>query len=161
MITIRPASIDDSIALTNISFASKQYWNYPKEYFEIWKDELTITADYIKNNAVYVAEESNQVLGYFSLVEVKNDFWAGKIFVTKGLWLEHIFILPEYIGKRIGSKLIEVLKTKCKEMKIDKIYIFSDPHAKGFYDKVGARYLGEAPSSIEGRTVSHYELIIN
>lgn len=157
---IRPALLSDSVMLTAVSFASKQYWNYPEKYFEIWKDELTITPDYIRKNIVYIAEENQQVIGYFSLVEIEKDFWAGKVFVNKGFWLEHIFIKPKYIGQGIGSKLIAVLKEKCKEMKIDKIHIFSDPNAKGFYDKLGAHYLGESPSSIVGRTVAQYELII-
>jgi hypothetical protein len=42
--TIRQASQADCEILTEISVSSKNYWNYPKEYFEIWKDELTITA---------------------------------------------------------------------------------------------------------------------
>jgi len=160
-IVIRPATINDDEVLTNISFASKRYWKYPEQYIEVWKDELTITPSYILKNTVHVAEVTGQVAGYFSLVEVKEDFWAGKVFVNKGIWLEHIFVLPEYIGKGIGSKLIAVLRTKCKEMKIDKVNIFSDPHAKGFYDKLGACYIGEALSSIKGRTVSLYELHIS
>ena len=69
--------------------------------------------------------------------------------------------MPQYIGKGIGSKLMGVVKEKCKEMKIDKVNIFSDPHTTGFYDKLGADYLGESLSSIAGRTVSLYELQIS
>lgn len=159
-IIIRDALVSDSEILTQISFASKRHWNYPDQYFDSWKDELTITPAYIKNNRVYVAEANGRIVGYFSLVEIKTDFWAGKVFVSKGFWLEHIFVLPEYIGKSIGRKLIDVLKLKCSEININKVKIFSDPNAKGFYDKLGACYLGESPSSIEGRTVSLYELDI-
>jgi GNAT superfamily N-acetyltransferase len=159
-IFIREAVVSDSEILTQISFAAKRHWNYPDQYFDSWKEELTITPAYIKNNRVYVAEANGRIVGYFSLVEIKNDFWAGKVFVSKGFWLEHIFILPEHIGKGIGTKLVAVLKLKCSEINIDKVKIFSDPNAKGFYDKLGACYLGESPSSIEGRTVSLYELDI-
>lgn len=159
-IIVRPATIHDSEALTKISFAAKRYWKYPEEYLEIWKDELTITPLYIMNNILYVAEEDGQAVGYFSLVEVKGDFWSREVLVNKGFWLDHIFILPRYIGQGIGSKLISVFKEKCKEMKIDKVKIFADPNAKGFYDKIKAHYLGEVPSSIEGRTISLYELFI-
>lgn len=157
---VREASTSDSGVLTDISFASKQYWNYPNEYFEIWKDELTISPSYIQNNVVYVAEVRERAIGYVSLVELENEFSAGNIVVNKGFCLEHIFILPEYIGKGIGSRLIAFLKERCKEMKIDRVSIFSDPNAKGFYDKLGAYYLGEVSSNIEGRTVSLYELHI-
>lgn len=159
-IVIRPAAITDSEALTNISYAAKRYWNYPKEYFDIWENELTITPAYIQNNKVYVAEVDGQIVGYFSLVEVKDDFRAGKVFIKKGFWLEHIFILPGYIGKGIGTQLINYLKSLCQKLCIDKIRILSDPNAKGFYEKIGAQYMGESPSSIMGRTVSLYILDI-
>jgi hypothetical protein len=41
----------------------------------------------------------------------------------------------------------------CSRTSIDRLHIFSDPSAKGFYDKIGARYIDESPSSIEGRKV--------
>ena len=37
---------------------------------------------------------------------------------------------------------------------VSELRIFADPNAKGFYEKMGAEYLEERPSSIEGRTVS-------
>jgi len=159
-ILIREALPEESKILTDISFAAKRYWNYPEEFFEIWKDELTITPRYIKENVVFVAEQKGEIAGYFSLVEVKKDFWAGKVFVKAGLWLEHIFILPKFIGKRIGSELIDYAKKICRKSGVRMLYIFSDPYAKGFYDKIGARYIQESPSSIAGRTVSLFELDI-
>jgi GNAT superfamily N-acetyltransferase len=157
---VREACASDSIALTDISFMSKQYWNYPNEYFDIWKEELTISPSYIQSNIVYVAEIRGRAIGYASLVEGKGEFWAGHSVVNNGFCLEHIFILPEYIGKGIGSRLIGVIKGRCREMNIDSIFIFSDPNAKGFYEKLGACCLGEVASNIQGRTVPLYELPI-
>lgn len=157
---IRPAMAADSEKLTKISFASKRYWGDPEEYFDVWKAELTITPSYISNNTVYVAEDEGQMIGYFALSEVKNDFQAGNVLVTAGHWLEHIFILPEYVGKGIGTQLMNHLRSLCKARSITRVRIFSDPHARGFYAKNGARYLGESPSSIKGRTVSLYEIYI-
>jgi len=152
-VIIRKASPEESGVLTDISFASKCYWNYPEEYYEVWKDELTI----IQKHLVKVAEgDDSQILGYYSLV--KNDLWSGKVFVMEGYWLEHLFVRPEYIGKGIGTQLIKDVYKTGKELGIEKILIFSDP--KGFYDKVGAEYIKESPSSIEGRTVSLFELNI-
>ncbi|MCL6591970.1 MAG: GNAT family N-acetyltransferase [Firmicutes bacterium] len=76
----------------------------------------------------------------------------------EGYWLEHIFIRPEFIGKGIGSQLILHAQKKCKDLGIERIYIFSDPNATGFYHKIGAHYIKESPSSIEGRTVSLFEI---
>lgn len=157
-VIIRKAFPEESETITEISFASKRFWNYPEEYFEIWKDELTITPEYIHKNIVTVAEFEGEVLGYYSIVKNEKDFWAGKAFVMEGYWLEHIFIRPEFIGKGIGSQLISHAQRTCKDFGVEKVYIFSDPNSKGFYHKIGANYLKESPSSVEGRTVSLFEI---
>lgn len=159
-VTIRPAASTDSAGLTEISFAAKRYWHYPDEYFAVWKDELTITPAYIQTNRVYVAETAGQIAAYFSLAEVKEDYRAGNVLVQQGLWLEHIFVRPEYISQGIGTRLITCLKSLCQSLAVDKVRIFSDPNAKGFYNKINARYMGETPSNIPGRNVSLYELDI-
>ena len=86
-ISIRRATDQDSVALTRLSFASKRYWKYPDAFFDVWKDELTITRDYIAANRVYVAIEDGQIIGYFSVVEVRRSFFAGDVFVHQGFWL--------------------------------------------------------------------------
>jgi len=159
-VIIRKAFPEESEVLTQISFASKHIWNYPEEYFEVWKNELTITPEYIQKNIVTIAESDHKILGYYSIVKNEQDFWAGKIFVMKGYWLEHIFIRPEFIKKGVGTQLIRNVQKTCKEHGIERIYIFSDPNAKGFYEKTGAEYIKESPSSIEGRTVSLFEMKI-
>ncbi|WHH61579.1 GNAT family N-acetyltransferase [Petroclostridium sp. X23] len=68
---------------------------------------------------------------------------------------------PQYIGIGIGKKLMHYASAVCKEKGISCLNIFSDPNARGFYDKLGAKYMGESPSSIENRTVSLYEYNIN
>ncbi|AFQ44275.1 GNAT family N-acetyltransferase [Desulfosporosinus meridiei] len=159
-IAIRPAEESECDVLTKISFAAKRYWNYPEAYFDIWKTELTITADYIKDNYVYVAEENGQIIGYFSVLEVQEDFMVGNVLLKKGFWLEHIFISPEFIGWGIGTQLISAAKSICIKGNIDGLFVLSDPYAKGFYEKMGAKYKGEVPSSIKGRTVALFELKI-
>jgi GNAT superfamily N-acetyltransferase len=157
-LVIRKATPEESDELTDISFASKRFWNYPENYFEIWRNELTITPEYIRENIVNVAECGGEILGYYSIVKIENDFLAGKVLVSKGYWLEHIFIKPNFIGRGIGSELIRHVRKTCKKLEVKKVFVFSDPNAKGFYDKIRAEYIKESPSSIEGRTVSLFQL---
>ena len=159
-IAVRPAEDCENDILTKLSFAAKRYWNYPEAYFDIWKTELTITSNYIKDNYVYVAEIADQIVGYFSIVEVQENFLVGEVLLRKGFWLEHIFILPEFIGLGIGTQLIGAAKTICLKENIHCLSILSDPYARGFYSKVGAEYKAEVPSNIKGRTVSLFELKI-
>lgn len=155
-VDIRRARQNENKQLTRISFAAKRYWNYPEEYFEVWKSELTISEDYINNNDVFAAEEDGVLAAYYSVVEVKQEFMAGQTLVEKGFWLEHMFVLPKWIGCGIGRKMYEHMKSLCKSKGISELRIFADTNAKGFYDKMGAIYIEERPSSIEGRTVSVY-----
>jgi GNAT superfamily N-acetyltransferase len=159
-ISIRRARPDEHALLTEISLSSKRYWNDPEEYFGVWKDELTITRSYIENNTVFAAEVSDAVVGYLSIVHVPQDFKAGAAFVQRGYWLEHLFVRPGFMRCGIGSRLISFARVWCAQNGIDRLLIFSDPHACGFYERLGAVYIGESASSIPGRTVPMMELII-
>lgn len=150
----------DHKVLTEISFAAKRHWNYPESYFDIWKDELTITKDYIIENLVFKAVYKNIVVGFYSITENKSDFYSGEIFVAKGFWLEHIFVRPDFHKLGIGRMLIDHAKKISMETGINTLLIFVDPFAKGFYDKIGALHLYDSKSSIPGRHIPVYELKI-
>ena len=155
---IRSAKTEDSQVLTEITFTSKGYWNYPKEYFEIWKNELTISSDYILKNEVFVYETDDAIVGYYSLVELKEDMEISGIRIGKGFWLEHMFIDPGHIRKGIGTKLFGHLRERCMTRGIKELGILSDPNSKGFYEKMGCMYKGEYPSTIQNRTTPFLQL---
>ena len=159
-IQIRQAQDIDSDLLTEISFAAKKHWNYPDNYYDLWRDELTITKEYIHQNIVFKALYQDAVVGFYSIIENKTDFYTGETFVKKGFWLEHLFIKPEYHKQGIGVLLINHAKQVSKDMGISDLLIFVDPYAKGFYDKVGADYLYDSKSSIPNRMIPVYGLKI-
>ena len=159
-ISIYKAHDSDCETLTEVSFSAKKHWNYPENYFDIWKDELTITEEYINKNIVYKAMFLESVFGFYSIVENENDFWTNDIFVKKGFWLEHIFIRPEFHKIGIGRVMIDHAKMISKVNGIGNLFIFVDPFAKGFYDKIGAEFLNESNSSIPLRRIPIYELKI-
>lgn len=149
---IRPARKSDPPILTALSFESKGHWGYPKEYFEIWKNELTITSEYIQKNDVFVWEEEIEIFGYYSIVQLKDDVELAGIIIENGYWLEHMFLLPVYLGRGIGTSLFAHLRKRCEMRGIGELKILADPHSIGFYKKMGCKYQGEYPSSIPGRT---------
>jgi GNAT superfamily N-acetyltransferase len=158
-VIVRKAQISEHDILTDISFSAKRYWQYPESYYDVWRDELTIKPDYIENNIVYVALYDDAIVGYYSIILVPKALWAGKVFIMQGYWLEHIFIRPMFMRKGIGLILIEHAKRYCRRNSIDFLFIFSDPYAKGFYEKIGAQYIDEYPSSIVGRNVALFKLL--
>jgi len=154
---IRSATHKDSNLLTEISFSSKNHWEYPTEYFEIWHEELTITDEYINKNFVQLAENKGQVIGYYSVVTLEESLQITNFTMRKGLWLEHVFIRPEFIGQGFGKKLMQHLLEVSKARHWKELNILADPHSTGFYKKLGAKYIKEIPSNIPGRTVSYFE----
>ena len=149
---IRKAKYTEHQKLTEISFESKGYWDYPDEYFDIWRNELTITAEYINIHRVYVAEIQESVVGYYSIVNLPQDIEVSGIFINKGFWLEHMFILPSFIGKRIGTNMVSHLIKVCNDNNIKQISVLADPNSKTFYEKMGFQYEKEYPSTINGRS---------
>lgn len=157
---IRPAEPEDSEVLTQIAFASKGYWNYPEAYYELWRDELTVTPEYIAKNRVFVAEAGMAPGGFAAVLQVEKAFRVGPVFIEAGYWLDHLFVSPASIGQGIGSALLEHVRKTCRDRGIAGLSLFADPHAAGFYEKAGAVFLKEVPSSIPGRTLPLYRLPI-
>lgn len=157
-VSIMEAQDEDADILTGISFRAKHHWKYPDNYYDIWKNELTITADYIRENLVYKTLLDDAVVGFYSIVENNKDFYSGEVFVKKGFWLEHIFIIPEYHNNGIGRLMVNHAKMISKNKGIPTLLIFSDPFAKGFYEKIGAGFLYDSKSSIPGRLIPVFEI---
>jgi RimJ/RimL family protein N-acetyltransferase len=156
---IRAARLDEAGVLTDISFASKGYWQYPPEYFEIWKGELIISPEYVGKNDVFVCEVEREIAGYYSVVTLTKDIEVSGIRLERGVWLEHMFLLPGYIGKGFGTKMVDHLRKWCRATGTYRLGILADPNSRGFYEKMGCRYVMEYPSTIEGRTTPY--LILN
>lgn len=155
---IRPAKREEADILTKISFSSKRYWQYPEEYYRIWESELTITAAYIDHNDVWVYETTHGILAYYSLVVLEKEITVGGIVIGGGHWLEHMFTLPSHIGFGVGTELFAHLCRNCSRIKVEELNILADPNARGFYEKMGCRYVKEFPSTITGRTTPYLVL---
>ncbi len=149
---IRPAKKNEAESLTKISFESKGYWQYPKQFFEVWKKELTINPNYILDNEVFVLERNGSPIGYYSIVELKKDIKISGIKINKGYWLDHMFILPQFIGKGLGRKMFNHLSKRCEARQIQELCVLADPNSKMFYKKMGCKYQKEYPSTIKNRT---------
>lgn len=156
-IDIQLAKQTDAQRLTQIAFAAKRTWNYPEDWIQLWEDELTITTKYILENKVWVGTVNHEVVGFCSLVYVPEDTLYGEILVGKGHWMDHLFIDPKYQHQGIGKQLWEYALTFGQENNISSLNIFVDPNAVGFYEKVGAKFVKDSPSSIPGRSLPIYQ----
>ena len=139
-IQIRRATPDEAAALTEIAHAAKRHWGYPENWIEHWKDDLTITPDFIANNEMYVAVAGEEIAGCCALV--LRDSQAE---------LEHMWIRPEHMGTGIGRALFHQTVARAAHLKATGLEISSDPNAEGFYQRMGAKRIGEVKSEIEGQ----------
>ena len=136
--------------LTRVAIAAKKHWGYPDEWIELWQDELTYTPEIISSSDIYVGRNEGEVVFVYSVQRL-----SGKEYDLGGCW-----IAPKYIGKGYGRILFEHLQTTLESLGCTKLIIVSDPHAEGFYLKMGAVRVGEQPSKPEGRVlpVLEYEI---
>lgn len=151
---IRRAQEGDEAYLTEISFTSKKYLDYPAEHFAIWESKQTITKEYLSKNEVFVCEKDKEVIAFYSIVNIIEPFRIGEIEVAKGFWLEHMFVKPENIKEAIEEKLFFHLIDYCKGHSINEIRILSNSNSKEFFQKMGCDFINEYPSTFKDRTTS-------
>lgn len=145
---IEKAIPNDHEILTEITKKSKAYWGYSEEQILKWSNNLTITQDYIKCNAVFKLIANNIIVGYYSFIPEEE----------KSIKLDNLFILPQYIGKGFGKYLMIDFLNRMKEIKIEKITLDSEPNAELFYSKMGFVKIGEFETSIKNRFMPIMEM---
>ncbi len=87
---------------------------------------------------MYVAFSGGEAVGFYALV-------------GGGLELEHLWVLPAWIGTGLGRTLFEHAMRRAAELGASLVRIESDPNAEGFYRRMGARRVGENVYELEGR----------
>jgi GNAT superfamily N-acetyltransferase len=132
---IRRPMQGEAYVLTSLVLRSKAYWGYSKEFLGSVERELTITEDYLKNAVAFIAESNCQPVGIVGL-SLKRDE------------LEFLFIDPEHIGKGVGKILWDRFVLELHALDIRSFKILSDPGAESFYQKMGAKRIGMAMSSV-------------
>ena len=140
---IRRALPKESPALTEIAHDAKRHWGYPEHWIQHWQADLTVPPDFISNNQVYLADRDGEIIGFYALVV--RDQQAE---------LEHLWVAPEHIGTGVGKELfIHAMQIAAGE-NVSEVEISADPNAAGFYQRMGARQIGEVSSDIDGQSRS-------
>jgi ribosomal protein S18 acetylase RimI-like enzyme len=150
---ILKARPEQAVALTELSLRSKALWGYDKKFIEQCREELTITTEEVvaSENTILVGSEGGEIVGFVCIKEEDN----GKAS------LEGLFIDPDHVRNGYGKKLFQEAVKIAKERNYKTLEIHSDPNAVSFYEKMGAKNVGEVPSdSIPGRMLPLYELTL-
>lgn len=138
---IEKAKPSDHEILTAITKQSKAYWGYSTEQMEDWNTLLTITPDYLANSEAWKLVSGGEIIGYYSIFEVD----------PQSLKLDNLFILPEFIGKGLGKKMMEDLFEKAALNNYSSITLDADPNAESFYRRFGFVTIGQIETSVPNR----------
>ena len=139
-LTIEPARPEHANVLTQIAVSAKRRWDYPERWIELWLPALTISPNYISKHETWMAVNDEKPLGFYSLNKEDDS-----------LWLDNLWILPEFMGQGIGSRLFHHALERSKALGASILKIESDPNAQSFYEKMGARKIGEHQSEVDGQ----------
>jgi len=138
---IEEASPKDASLLSDIAWQSKKHWGYPDAWMELWRDDLTITAELIENNHCCKLLHEGKTAGYAIICSIANGFE-----------IEHCFVLPAYIGKGCGSTLLKHMLAEA-QYQGTQFDVLADPNAVTFYEKFGFKTVENIPSKPAGRTL--------
>ena len=132
---VRPAASADVPALTEIAHEAKRHWGYPEEWIETWGELLTLKPQDLAAQDVFIAESAGTVVGFCS-VSRQGDSWD----------VEHMWVHPGHMGRNVGRTLMVCAIRHISRQGGRVLTIESDPHAEGFYLRLGARRIGEVPA---------------
>jgi GNAT superfamily N-acetyltransferase len=138
---IRRAIPEEASTLTTIALEAKRYWGYPERWIKHWQSDLTISADFIRDNHVYVAEVDGDIRGFYALC-VSGEKAE----------LEHMWVTPAAIGHGIGKQMFLDAMEKAAALAVRDVEISADPNAAEFYKRLGATQIGEVDSPIDGQS---------
>ena len=138
---IVPADISDGKTLTNIALTSKAFWGYADYLIESWREELTITSKMIEEMMIYKFLQDNTIVGFYALNPPKENT----------IELEMLFVLPDFIGRKIGKQLLYHSFEKAKKLGCNSMTLLADPNAVAFYESQGFCEIDKKESSIPNR----------
>lgn len=137
---VRPALPADASMLTELALRAKAHWGYSAELLELWRPQLTITPEIIERQSTWVCEDCGSIRGFCS-IESTGD----------SAELEHLWVDPDAMGRGIGRALLVHALAEARACGVRSLRAESDPHAAGFYLRMGASPAGEADSTPTGR----------
>ncbi len=148
MVVLRPARPGEAESLTALCLRSKAHWGYDDEFMRLCVPALTMREDSIAEGRVLVAtNEAGVALGTVSVERDGDDAELALMFVE-----------PSAIGSGAGRLLFEGALALARRLGHGRMTILADINAAPFYERMGARFLRNAPSdAIPGRTLPLYE----
>lgn len=143
-IVIRPARAGEAPILTDLCIRAKAHWGYDTAFMVAAARLLRIREDEIEAGRVLAAlrngDPAEPPCGVAAIVPLRRPHWCE---------LSHLFVIPENLRLGVGRTLFHSAVALARDKGATHLSILSDPNAAAFYEKLGARRCGEAPSGVE------------
>ena len=141
MIQLRDARKSELPSLGELCLRSKAVWGYDDTFMTACRTELTLHPDELESTNLQVAVCDSTVIGLAQVKVTDTDADLLKLFVE-----------PALLRSGVGRLLFEWATARARGLGAVRMIIEADPGAVPFYERMGARYAGFAPSqSIPGR----------
>ena len=148
MIQLRDARQDELPSLGELCLRSKAIWGYDDAFMTACQNELTLRPDELQSTHLQVAERDSTVVGLAQVKVTDSDADLLKLFVE-----------PALLRSGVGRLLFEWATARARCLGAVRMIIEADPDAASFYERMGARYAGFAPSqSIPGRMLPRMQM---
>jgi len=148
---IRPARIEEASVLWELCVRSKAVWGYDETFMALVRIAFEGMQEQVATGNVWVATGADgEVVGMVALGPGERP---------DTLDLDKLFVEPQRIRTGVGRALLAYAISEARRRNADRLTILADPYAAGFYERQGARRIGEAPSdAIPGRSLPLYEI---
>jgi GNAT superfamily N-acetyltransferase len=141
VIQLREALPNELSSLDELCLRSKAVWGYDEAFMSACRNELTLHPDDLRTTHLQVAARGSAVVGLAQVKVAGNEADLMKLFVEPGL-----------LRSGVGRLLFEWATARARRLGAVRMVIEADPGAAAFYQRMGARHAGFAPSqSIAGR----------
>ena len=148
MPAIRVAQVGEATKLTALCVRSKAHWGYDAAFMRLSAASLRVSSADIALDRVLVAVDGkDRALGVASVIPEGDR-----------ADLDLLFVEPAFMGRGVGRALFKAAVQAAYMSDTRTLTILADPNAAAFYERMGARFLRNAPSdAIPGRTLPLYE----
>ena len=137
-IRIRLALPGEASSLSRLCVRSKSHWGYDAEFMQQAYRSLQIDPAAIAAGRVFVATgKRGDLLGVADCCALPEP---------GAFDLLHLFVEPTALRRGVGRALFAAACAWCVTQGGSRLVILSDPNAAAFYQRLGARLIGEAPS---------------
>jgi 8-oxo-dGTP pyrophosphatase MutT (NUDIX family) len=147
-IRIRRARPNEADALTALATRAKAHWGYDADFMDRVSDAMTLSPADMGAHEVFVLHDpTGAIVGFHRII-------PGDPAELEDMWVE-----PDAMGNGHGRRLFEHAAAIARSLGARALELDADPHAAGFYERMGMERIGETPSTlIPGRALPRMRL---